>query len=42
MIQLLEAINSSSGVNFATLNRFPSIVRGGVRVSDRGKQSTEG
>lgn len=25
---LLEVLNSSSGVNFATLNRFPSIVRG--------------
>jgi 3-hydroxyisobutyrate dehydrogenase len=26
--QLLEVLNSSSGVNFATLHRFPSIVRG--------------
>lgn len=26
--QLLEVINSSSGVNFATTNRFPAIVRG--------------
>lgn len=26
--QLLEVLNSSSGVNFATLNRFPHIVRG--------------
>ncbi|WP_412556710.1 NAD(P)-dependent oxidoreductase [Xylophilus sp. GOD-11R] len=26
--QLLEILNSSSGVNFATQNRFPSIVRG--------------
>jgi 3-hydroxyisobutyrate dehydrogenase-like beta-hydroxyacid dehydrogenase len=26
--QFLEVLNSSSGVNFATLNRFPSIVRG--------------
>jgi 3-hydroxyisobutyrate dehydrogenase len=26
--QFLEVVNSSSGVNFATLNRFPSIVRG--------------
>ena len=26
--QLLEVLNSSSGVNFATLNRFPSIVDG--------------
>lgn len=26
--QLLEVLNSSSGVNFATLNRFPSIVKG--------------
>jgi 3-hydroxyisobutyrate dehydrogenase-like beta-hydroxyacid dehydrogenase len=26
--QLLDVINSSSGVNFATLNRFPHIVRG--------------
>jgi 3-hydroxyisobutyrate dehydrogenase len=26
--QLLEVLNSSSGVNFATLNRFPSIVEG--------------
>jgi 3-hydroxyisobutyrate dehydrogenase len=26
--QLLEVINSSSGVNFATLNRFPRIVQG--------------
>jgi 3-hydroxyisobutyrate dehydrogenase len=26
--QLLEVINSSSGVSFATTNRFPSIVRG--------------
>ena len=25
---LLEVFNSSSGVNFATLNRFPSIIRG--------------
>jgi 3-hydroxyisobutyrate dehydrogenase len=25
---LLEVLNSSSGVNFATLNRFPNIVRG--------------
>lgn len=28
MAQLLEVLNSSSGVNFATLNRFPSIVKG--------------
>jgi 3-hydroxyisobutyrate dehydrogenase-like beta-hydroxyacid dehydrogenase len=26
--QLLEVINASSGVNFATLNRFPRIVEG--------------
>jgi len=26
--QLLEVLNHSTGVNFATLNRFPSIVRG--------------
>jgi 3-hydroxyisobutyrate dehydrogenase len=26
--QLLDVLNSSSGVNFATLNRFPSIVKG--------------
>ncbi len=26
--QLLEVLNSSSGVNFATLNRFPHIVKG--------------
>jgi 3-hydroxyisobutyrate dehydrogenase-like beta-hydroxyacid dehydrogenase len=26
--QLLDVLNSSSGVNFATLNRFPHIVRG--------------
>jgi 3-hydroxyisobutyrate dehydrogenase len=26
--RLLEVLNSSSGVNFATLNRFPSIVKG--------------
>jgi 3-hydroxyisobutyrate dehydrogenase len=26
--QFLDVLNSSSGVNFATLNRFPSIVRG--------------
>jgi 3-hydroxyisobutyrate dehydrogenase len=26
--QLLEVLNTSSGVNFATLNRFPHIVRG--------------
>jgi 3-hydroxyisobutyrate dehydrogenase len=26
--QVLEVINSSSGVNFATLNRFPRIIRG--------------
>jgi 3-hydroxyisobutyrate dehydrogenase len=26
--QLLEVINHSSGVNFATLNRFPRIVEG--------------
>jgi 3-hydroxyisobutyrate dehydrogenase len=26
--RFLEVLNSSSGVNFATLNRFPSIVRG--------------
>jgi 3-hydroxyisobutyrate dehydrogenase-like beta-hydroxyacid dehydrogenase len=26
--QLLEVLNASSGVNYATLNRFPSIVRG--------------
>jgi len=26
--QLLDVLNSSSGVNFATLNRFPRIVRG--------------
>jgi 3-hydroxyisobutyrate dehydrogenase len=28
LAQLLEVINSSSGVNFATLNRFPHIVQG--------------
>jgi 3-hydroxyisobutyrate dehydrogenase len=28
MAQLLEVLNSSSGVNFATLNRFPSIIKG--------------
>lgn len=28
LTQLLEVLNSSSGVNFATLNRFPSIVQG--------------
>jgi 3-hydroxyisobutyrate dehydrogenase-like beta-hydroxyacid dehydrogenase len=28
LTQLLEVINSSSGVNFATLNRFPRIVQG--------------
>lgn len=28
LVQLLEVLNSSSGVNFATLNRFPSIVKG--------------
>jgi 3-hydroxyisobutyrate dehydrogenase-like beta-hydroxyacid dehydrogenase len=28
LTQLLEVINHSSGVNFATLNRFPHIVRG--------------
>jgi 3-hydroxyisobutyrate dehydrogenase-like beta-hydroxyacid dehydrogenase len=26
--QFLDVLNNSSGVNFATLNRFPSIVRG--------------
>ncbi len=26
--RLLEVINASSGVNFATLNRFPSIIKG--------------
>jgi 3-hydroxyisobutyrate dehydrogenase-like beta-hydroxyacid dehydrogenase len=26
--QLLDVLNTSTGVNFATLNRFPSIVRG--------------
>jgi 3-hydroxyisobutyrate dehydrogenase len=26
--QLLDVINSSSGVNFASLNRFPHIIRG--------------
>ena len=26
--QLLDVLNASSGVSFATLNRFPSIVRG--------------
>ncbi|GAA4551396.1 NAD(P)-dependent oxidoreductase [Pseudonocardia xishanensis] len=28
MVQLLDVLNSSSGVNFATQNRFPNIVRG--------------
>jgi 3-hydroxyisobutyrate dehydrogenase-like beta-hydroxyacid dehydrogenase len=28
LAQLLEVINASSGVNFATLNRFPHIVKG--------------
>jgi 3-hydroxyisobutyrate dehydrogenase-like beta-hydroxyacid dehydrogenase len=28
LVQLLEVINSSSGVSFASLNRFPHIVRG--------------
>jgi 3-hydroxyisobutyrate dehydrogenase len=28
LAQLLEVLNSSSGVNFATLNRFPSIAKG--------------
>ena len=28
LAQLLDVLNASSGVNFATLNRFPSIVRG--------------
>lgn len=28
LTQVLEVINASSGVNFATLNRFPSIVKG--------------
>ncbi|OZM75538.1 NAD(P)-dependent oxidoreductase [Pseudonocardia sp. MH-G8] len=28
LTQLLEVLNTSSGVNFATLNRFPHIVRG--------------
>ncbi len=28
LTQLLDVLNSSSGVNFATLNRFPHIVRG--------------
>jgi 3-hydroxyisobutyrate dehydrogenase len=28
LVQLLDVVNHSSGVNFATLNRFPSIVRG--------------
>jgi 3-hydroxyisobutyrate dehydrogenase len=28
LVQLLDVLNSSSGVNFATLNRFPHIVRG--------------
>jgi 3-hydroxyisobutyrate dehydrogenase len=28
LTQLLEVLNSSSGVNFATLNRFPAIVKG--------------
>jgi 3-hydroxyisobutyrate dehydrogenase-like beta-hydroxyacid dehydrogenase len=28
LVQLLDVINASSGVNFATLNRFPSIVQG--------------
>jgi 3-hydroxyisobutyrate dehydrogenase len=28
LARLLEVINHSSGVNFATLNRFPSIIRG--------------
>ena len=26
--QFLEVVNASSGVNFATLNRFPAIIRG--------------
>lgn len=28
LITLLDVLNSSSGVNFATMNRFPNIVRG--------------
>ena len=28
MRQFLEVVNSLSGVNFATLNRFPQIVEG--------------
>lgn len=28
LVQLLDVVNHSSGVNFATLHRFPSIVRG--------------
>jgi 3-hydroxyisobutyrate dehydrogenase len=28
LVQFLDVVNSSSGVNFATLNRFPRIVRG--------------
>ena len=28
LVQLLEVLNSSSGINFATLHRFPSIVQG--------------
>lgn len=28
LARLLEVINASSGVNFATLNRFPAIIRG--------------
>jgi 3-hydroxyisobutyrate dehydrogenase len=28
LVRLLDVLNSSSGVNFATLNRFPSIVKG--------------
>jgi len=28
LAQVLDVINASSGVNFATLNRFPSIIRG--------------
>ena len=28
LAQFLEVVNESSGVNFATLNRFPSIIRG--------------
>jgi 3-hydroxyisobutyrate dehydrogenase-like beta-hydroxyacid dehydrogenase len=28
LVKLLDVVNASSGVNYATLNRFPSIVRG--------------